>query len=107
MGRNRRVGPRVRSPALHCFPPTHLPVNSLLAMSFRVSAATLIASPFRTFLSTLGIVIGVASLVAVLSLGDGMQQFVRRQVSETTDFQAIGVNPVTTRDIDGASVPVD
>jgi putative ABC transport system permease protein len=76
-------------------------------MSFRVSVATLRASPFRTFLSTLGIVIGVASLVAVLSLGDGMQQFVRRQVSETTDLQAIGINPVTTRTIDGASVPVD
>jgi putative ABC transport system permease protein len=53
-------------------------MNSLRSMSFRVSAATLRASPFRTFLSTLGIVIGVASLVAVLSLGDGMQQFVRR-----------------------------
>ena len=82
-------------------------MNSLLAMSFRVSVATLRASPFRTFLSTLGIIIGVASLVAVLSLGDGMQQFVRRQVSETTDLQAIGINPVTTRTIDGASVPVD
>jgi hypothetical protein len=71
-------------------------MNSLLSMSFRVSAATLRASPFRTFLSTLGIVIGVASLVAVLSLGDGMQQFVRRQVSETTDPQAIGANPQTS-----------
>jgi len=76
-------------------------------MSFRVSAATLRASPFRTFLSTLGIVIGVASLVAVLSLGDGMQQFVRRQVSETTDLQAIGVNPQTTRKVDGVDVPLD
>ncbi len=76
-------------------------------MSFRVSAATLRASPFRTFLSTLGIVIGVASLVAVLSLGDGMQQFVRRQVSETTDLQAIGVNPQTSRTVDGVSVPLD
>ena len=82
-------------------------MNSLLSMSFRVSAATLLASPFRTFLSTLGIVIGVASLVAVLSLGDGMQQFVRRQVSETTDLQAVGVNPQTTRTVDGASVPLD
>jgi putative ABC transport system permease protein len=76
-------------------------------MSFRVSAATLLASPFRTFLSTLGIVIGVASLVAVLSLGDGMQQYVRRQVSETTDLQAIGVSPKTTRTVDGVTVPLD
>jgi putative ABC transport system permease protein len=82
-------------------------MRSLLSMSFRVSAATLLASPFRTFLSTLGIVIGVASLVAVLSLGDGMQQYVRRQVSETTDLQAIGVSPKTTRTVDGVSVPLD
>ena len=82
-------------------------MNSQLSMSFRVSAATLRASPFRTFLSTLGIVIGVASLVAVLSLGDGMQQFVRRQVNETTDLQAIGVNPQTTHTVDGVSVPLD
>src|SRR6476469_8919017 len=82
-------------------------MNSQLSMSFLVRAATLRASPFRTFLSTLGIVIGVASLVAVLSLGDGMQQFVRRQVSETTDLQAIGVNPQTTREVDGVTVPLD
>ena len=82
-------------------------MNSLLSMSFRVSAATLRASPFRTFLSTLGIVIGVASLVAVLSIGDGMQQFARRQVDETTDLQAIGVNPQTTRMVDGVAVPLD
>ena len=82
-------------------------MRSLLSMSFRVSAVTLLASPFRTFLSTLGIVIGVASLVAVLSLGDGMQQYVRRQVAETTDLQAIGVSPTTTRTVDGVSVPLD
>src|SRR4029079_19607705 len=82
-------------------------MNSQLSMSFRVSAATLRASPFRTFLSTLGIVIGVASLVAVLSLGDGMHQVVRRQVDETTDLHAIGVNPQTTRMVDGVPVPLD
>src|SRR3954471_11441687 len=82
-------------------------MRTLLSMSFRVSVATLLASPFRTFLSTLGIVIGVASLVAVLSLGDGMQQYVRRQVSETTDLQAIGVSPRTTRTVDGVTVPLD
>jgi putative ABC transport system permease protein len=82
-------------------------MNSQLSMSFRVSAATLRASPFRTFLSTLGIVIGVASLVAVLSLGDGMEHFVRRQVNETTDVQSIGVNPQTTHTVDGVAVPLD
>lgn len=58
-----------------------------LISSFRVSVETLRGNPLRTFLSTLGIAIGVASLVAVLSLGDGMQEYVRSQIGETTDLQ--------------------
>jgi hypothetical protein len=71
-------------------------VLPLLAASFRVSLDTLRGNPLRTFLSTLGIVIGVdiavASLVAALSLGDGMERFFRTQIGETTDLQAIGVS---------------
>jgi putative ABC transport system permease protein len=77
----------------------------LLDSSFRVSVETLRGNPLRTFLSTLGIVIGVASLVAVLSLGDGMQQFVRTQIGETTDLQVIGVSARVTRTMDGAIIP--
>ena len=73
--------------------------------SFRVSVETLRGNPLRTFLSTLGIVIGVASLVAVLSLGDGMQQFVRSQIGETTDLQVMSVSPRTGREVDGSAIP--
>ena len=52
--------------------PHHRVESGVLTNSFVVSFSTLRANPLRTFLSTLGIVIGVASLVAVLSLGDGM-----------------------------------
>src|SRR5258705_11241887 len=78
---------------------------SLLHSSFRVSVETLRGNPLRTFLSTLGSVIGVASLVAVLSLGDGMQQFVRTQVGETTDLQVMSVSARTSRTVDGAPIP--
>lgn len=40
--------------------------------SVLVGLDTLAANPLRTALSTLGIVMGSASLVAVLSLGDGL-----------------------------------
>ena len=83
-----------------------VPMLPLLSASFRVSLDTLRGNPLRTFLSTLGIVIGVASLVAVLSLGDGMEQFVRSQIGATTDLQAIGVSARRTREVDGVSVPV-
>ncbi|MEO7455252.1 MAG: ABC transporter permease [Gemmatimonadaceae bacterium] len=76
-----------------------------LGSSFRVSVETLRGNPLRTFLSTLGIVIGVASLVAVLSLGDGMQAFVRTQIGETTDLQVMSVSPRTAREVDGVTIP--
>jgi putative ABC transport system permease protein len=81
-------------------------VISLLVSSFLVSLDTLRGNPLRTFLSTLGIVIGVASLVAVLSLGDGMERFLRTQIGETTDLQAIGISARRFRQVDGANVPV-
>lgn len=79
-------------------------LNTLLA-SFRVSVETLTGNPLRTFLSTLGIVIGVASLVAVLSLGDGMQEFMRNQIGETTDLQVMSISPRTARTVDGVTFP--
>jgi len=79
----------------------------VLAASFLVSVSTLRANPLRTFLSTLGIVIGVASLVAVLSLGDGMERYFRSQIGQTTDLQAIGLTPRQTREIDGVNIPLD
>ena len=37
-------------------------------------------NPTRTGLSALGIVIGVAALVAVLAVGDGVERYARRQI---------------------------
>jgi len=47
--------------------------------------------PLRTCLSTLGIVMGAASLVGVLSLADGAEAFARRQI-ELNGLQAVIVN---------------
>lgn len=79
----------------------------MLTSSFVVSLSTLRANPLRTFLSTLGIVIGVASLVAVLSLGDGMERYFRTQIGQTTDLQAIGLTARQTREVDGVNIPLD
>lgn len=43
----------------------------------RLAVQTLGANPLRTALSTLGIVMGAASLSAVLSLGDGAEACAR------------------------------
>jgi putative ABC transport system permease protein len=75
--------------------------------SLSVGFETLRANPLRTVLSTLGIVIGVAALVSVLSVGDGMERLARDQIGRTTDLQSISVAPRTVRIVDGTPFPVD
>jgi putative ABC transport system permease protein len=72
--------------------------------SVRVAVQTLRANPVRTLLSTLGIVMGAASLVGVLSLGDGAEAFARQQI-ERRGLQVIVVAPRTTDTVDGLTVP--
>jgi len=80
-------------------------VRTVLASSIRVGFDTLRANPLRTLLSTLGVIMGVASLISVLSLGDGFERFARAQIERTTDLQMISVSPRTTQIIDGQPFP--
>lgn len=61
-------------------------------------------NPLRTLLSTLGVVIGVASLVAILAVGDGTEQWTRDQIALTTSLQGIAVRPLTTELVDGVRI---
>ena len=61
----------------------------------------------HTLLSILGIVIGVAALVSILSLGDGMEQYGRSQILNTTDLQQIALNERKWREMDGIRVAKD
>lgn len=72
--------------------------------SLRVGLDTLRGNPLRTILSTLGVIMGVTSLVAVLSIGDGMAAYAREQIERTTDLQAISIAPVLVRRVDGQFV---
>ncbi len=69
-----------------------------------VGLQTLRRSPLHTLLSTLGIVVGVAALVAILSLGDGLEEAAREQIESTTDLQLITATPRAIERIDGVSV---
>lgn len=72
--------------------------------SIAVSVDALRSNPLRTFLSTLGVVIGVAALVAILALGDGLERYGRQQIEQTTDLQVITITPSATERIDGVLV---
>jgi putative ABC transport system permease protein len=61
-------------------------------------------NPLRTLLSTLGVVIGVASLVAILAVGDGAEQWTRDQIAETTTLQGIAAVPITMETVDGVRI---
>src|SRR4029453_4849044 len=72
----------------------------------RVGIEALRVNPLRTALSTLGVIIGVAALVAVLSLGDGMERMARAEVERTTDVQTVTITSKTTETVDGQTMPV-
>jgi putative ABC transport system permease protein len=67
----------------------------------------LVADPLRTALSTLGVVVGVAALVAVLALSDGVERFSRAELARTTDLEAVVLRPLMERTVDGVRVRVD
>src|SRR5205814_9802505 len=80
-------------------------VSPVFLASLKVGVETLRANPLRTLLSTLGVIMGVAALVSVLSLGDGVERYARRQIERTTDLQTITVAPQRYHEVDG--VPVE
>jgi putative ABC transport system permease protein len=66
-----------------------------------VAFGALHENPLRTVLATLGVIIGVGALVAVLSLGDAMQNFVRKELERSTDIQTVVVRARTRELVDG------
>ena len=80
-------------------------LDRVAASSLRVGFETLRANPLRTLLSTLGIIMGVAALVSVLSLGDGMQRYARDQIERTTDLLTVSVTPSLFRTVQGQRFP--
>ena len=59
---------------------------------------------YTRFLSTIGLVVGVAALVAILSLGDGLEKYARNQISTTTSLEGISVSAKTKERVDGVSL---
>ena len=57
-----------------------------VSQSFRLALKSLMVSKVRALLTMLGIIIGVAAVIVIVSLGNGMQQYMNAQ------FEQIGVN---------------
>ncbi len=77
---------------------------STFLTAIRLALATLRLNPLRTSLSTLGIVMGAASLAAVLALGDGAELALRERI-EREGLQMVRVAPRLHDEIDGQRIP--
>lgn len=66
-------------------------------LSFTLAIQNIRARLFHTLLSILGIVIGVAALVTVLSLIDGMEKYAQDQITKTTSLKAVVIQTETTK----------
>jgi len=75
--------------------------------SFGLAIQNIRANLFHTFLSVLGIIIGVAALVATFSLIDGLEKFAREQIATQTSVNAIVVETQTDKFINNLSVRKD
>lgn len=73
----------------------------------RIALDAMRANPLRTFLSMLGVMIGVAALVAILALTDGLERFSRDQIEQTTDLHMIVLTPRSTDVVDGLAIQRD
>jgi putative ABC transport system permease protein len=76
----------------------------MIGVSFVLALQNIRANFFHTVLSVLGIVIGVAALVAMLSFIDGIEVYAKKQISSTTSLQSIMVRTNTHKWIDGVQV---
>jgi putative ABC transport system permease protein len=65
----------------------HIVSRASIAEGFSAMAA----NPLRTALCTLGVVIGIASVIATLALADGLDNYAREQIVSSTDVQAVAV----------------
>lgn len=75
--------------------------------SILIALQNIKANPLHTFLSTLGIIIGVASLVGILTLADGLEQSGRQQLSDTTSLNILNLGSRSWKTINEVRVPVE
>ncbi|MFS2222147.1 MacB family efflux pump subunit [Pantoea sp. B65] len=80
--RSKKPLPAARIPA-HAAQLTHpwRALSDRLSEAFKMALVSMMSQRLRTFLTMLGIIIGIASVVAVVALGKGSQQMILKEIS--------------------------
>ena len=64
---------------------------------FKSAIKQIIGNGYRTLMTMLGIVIGIAAVIAVVALGNGMSSFVKNQLNDIAgNYATININPSKT-----------
>ena len=74
--------------------------------SARVGADALRTNPMRTVLSTTGVIIGVAALVAAFAITDGVDVWSRALIARESSVQDVAITPITSEVVNGRTYPV-
>jgi putative ABC transport system permease protein len=80
--------------------------TAALIESARVGADSLRTNPTRTTLSTTGVIIGVAALVAAFSITDGVDLWARALIARESSVQDVAITPRTSTVVAGRTVPL-
>src|SRR3954467_12070222 len=80
--------------------------SAALIESARVGADSLRTNTMRTTLSTTGVVIGVAALVAAFSITDGVDLWARALIARESSVQDVSITPRTSTVVAGRTVPI-
>jgi putative ABC transport system permease protein len=72
-----------------------------------MAVSTIYGHFFHTLLSILGMVIGVAALVAILCLIDGMEKYAKEQINTTTSLNSVLISSQPTKNMNGIVVMKD
>src|SRR5256885_3452185 len=71
----------------------------------RSGFAALRTNPLRTFLSALGVVIGIGAMISVLALSDGVEASIRKQLAADGRVLTLRIEPRTMEFVDGIVMP--
>lgn len=78
-----------------------------ILLAFKMAFYNLKANFLHTLLSVLGIVIGVAALVTILSLIDGMESYARHEIESTSSLNSLAIRAKTGERKDGVFFEYD
>ena len=107
---SRRIWP-ASSFRKHLFMPREASLSvklnrTALVESARVGADALRTNPMRTVLSTTGVIIGVAALVAAFAITDGVDVWSRALIARESSVQDVAITPITSEVVNGRTFPV-